>query len=220
MMPLRQSTKNRPRRNPTDIKPFLQGRDGTVFFILDHGNSNHLALVELVCLRFAQRNEQAQAGELQVFHVDTGQFRPAQGPVEADQENGLVADLLDFVAFEISQHFLDVVEENRYLAVLDGPFHALDAPQGVLDDGVAAGIFFKTGSVKIFRQRADAPGNGIGLGIVGQVVDVIDDGLWFSRERRQLVIAAPVTEIVPVRAVGVDGIGGPCRVQALAGFIG
>ena len=76
---------------------------------------DHLALVELVCLRFAQRNEQAQAGELQVFHVDTGQFRPAQGPVEADQENGLVADLLDFVAFEISQHFLDVVEENRGL---------------------------------------------------------------------------------------------------------
>ena len=98
--------------------------------------------------------------------------------------------------------------------------HSLLLEPSVLDDGVAAGIFFKTGSVEIFRQRADAPGNGIGLGIVGQVVDVIDDGLWFSRERRQLVIAAPVTEIVPVRAVGVDGIGGPCRVQALAGFIG
>ena len=219
-MPLRQSPEDRTRRDAADIEPFLQGRDGTEVLVFDHGDGNHLALVELVRLRFAQGNEQAQAGEFQVFHVDAGQFRPAQGSVEADQQDGLVADLLDFVAFEIGQHFLDVVEKDRRLAVLDGPFHALDAPQGVLDDGVAAGILFEAGGVEILGQGTNAPGDGIGLGVIGQVVDVIDDGFRFGRERRQLVIAAPVAEVIPVRPVGIDRIGSPGRIQALPGLAG
>ena len=74
MMPLRQSPEDRTCRDAADIEPFLQGRDGTEVLVFDHGDGNHLALVELVRLRFAQGNEQAQAGELQVFHVDAGQF--------------------------------------------------------------------------------------------------------------------------------------------------
>ena len=103
--------------------------------------------------------------------------------------------------------------------MLNRPLHALDTAQGVADDGKAAGIVLDPGGVKVFRQGADAPGDGIGLGIVGQVVDVVDDRFRFCRKRRQVVVAAPIAEVVPVRAIGVDSIGRPGRIQALAGFM-
>ena len=170
-----ETAEDRSRRNSTEVQPVLQCADGTEVFILDIGDGDGLPLVELVCFGFAQRDEKAKAVEVQVLYIQPGDFGTAHGAIKTDEEHGLIPGLPELIAVEITEHFPDVIEQDGSFSVLLGSFHALDATDGVFYDREAAGVIFDAGSGEVFRQGRDAAGNRIGLGVVCQVVDIIDN---------------------------------------------
>ena len=147
-------------------------------------------------------------GEGELVHLDAHQFRAAEGPGEAKQDECPVPQGNDVIA-EAVREKIQGLHENGRLPVLEGALFAPDGGHGGPHDALLGRVVpAKARGDMVFRYGGDAAGDGIGFGIVGQVADVVHDGFGRCWKEGLPMEAAPIHEIPPVAAVCLDGIVG------------
>ena len=93
--------------------------------------------------------------------------------------------------------------------MLEGAFFSAYGLHGVVYHGGFGRVVVLVASGNVvFGDSGDAPGDCVGFGMVCQVVNVVDDVFWLAGQRLNVVIGAPVGEIVPVGGIGFQGVVG------------
>jgi hypothetical protein len=196
------------------VQPRRQGTDGTGCRLLAAGDADLLALALLIRLAAPDGDDRALSGDLDVARVQRHQLGPAERPREAQQDDGAVADASRRVGQGRHQR-LDVVGQQRGLADLGGPDPATDAAP----DGPDAGVFGRRGKVSRAEGLSDRHqpprqrGRPQHAGVRGEVEH---ERRSLSRQRHELVVCAPVGEVLPVGPVGSVGVLRPGRVEVPA----
>jgi hypothetical protein len=86
MTVLSNSPEDRALRNPGLVEPLTQRTDRAGIWTGTEGQTQLASGAFLVCLRFADGDDDAVGRELEVRYMDTGELRPAKPARESDQD--------------------------------------------------------------------------------------------------------------------------------------
>ena len=109
--------------------PLLHSPDGADFLLRGIGNGDGGAVPELIPLGMGDEDGHSLRGEGELVHLDAHQFRAAEGPGEAKQDECPVPQGNDVIA-EAVREKIQGLHENGRLPVLEGALFAPDGGHG------------------------------------------------------------------------------------------
>ena len=91
--------------------------------------------------------------------------------------------------------------------MLKGALFPANGLHGIVHNYMLGRIVFLIASSNMILGNSCYPaGNGISLGVICQIIDVVDNILWLAGEGAKLIGFAPIRKIIPVCRIGFQGI--------------
>lgn len=189
------------------INPCPHCPDGADIPVRRVGNSYLAAGTHLVTLGLGDEDHKPLGGEGQILYLHSHQLRAAEGSCKAQEQQCPVPEGNQVLACQHICQKGQGFHENWGLAVLEGALFPADCLHGVVHHDMLGRIAFliACGNV-VFGDGGYPPGDGVCLGMVRQVVDVVDYILRLAGQGTELRRLAPVSKVIPVSRVGFQGV--------------
>ena len=189
------------------LHPISYSPDGADFLVWIVGNGNLAAGTGLVSLGLGNKDDEALGGKGEILHLDSYQLRTAEGSRKAQEQQSLVPEGYQVIAGEHICQQGQGFHKDRGLAMLEGSLFPADGLHGIVNHDVLGRIgVLVAGGNMVLGDGGYPARNRIGLGMVCQIIDVVDNILWLAGQGRELMGLTPVGKVIPVGRIGLQGI--------------